>query len=74
MILRFGDIVENGWAGEGNPYKIGIVVKSGKVISCTDGKGHFWLFDNDKRLKLTKVGALDMTPYNKSLNDQLITG
>jgi len=64
--LKFGDIVKNEWASEDNPQRIGILVRSsGRMISCTDGKGHFWEFNNDKHSRLIKIGSLDMQPYDR---------
>lgn len=54
-ILKFGDIIENGWAAENNPNKFGIVVKArGHSINCTDGKGRFWdlVFDKETKIKI----------------------
>jgi hypothetical protein len=53
--LKFGDIIENGWASERNPSKIGIVVKArGHSINCTDGLGNFWdlVFDTGAKIKI----------------------
>lgn len=54
-VLKFGDVIENGWAGENNPNKFGIVVKArGHSINCTDGKGRFWdlVFDFSTKIKI----------------------
>lgn len=54
-VLKFGDIIENGWASERNPSKFGIVVKArGHTINCTDGSGLFWdlVFDPGTKIKL----------------------
>lgn len=53
--LKFGDIIENGWASERNPTKLGIVVKAREhSINCTDGLGKFWdlVFDAGTKIKL----------------------
>lgn len=53
--LKFGDIIENGWASERNPTKFGIVVKArGHSINCTDGAGKFWdlCFGWDTKIKI----------------------
>jgi hypothetical protein len=55
LILKFGDIIENGWASEKNPNKFGIVVKArGHSINCTDGEGRFWdlVFDAGTKIKI----------------------
>lgn len=54
-VLKFGDIIENGWASEKNPSKFGIVVKArGHSINCTDGLGRFWdlVFDAETKIKI----------------------
>ena len=41
--LVFGDPVTNVCAGEGNPYRQGYFVRTGKdCVECTDKKGGFW--------------------------------
>lgn len=41
--LKFGDIIENGFASEDNPRRISIVVKARKhSINCTNGKDDYW--------------------------------
>jgi hypothetical protein len=53
--LKFGDIIENGWASENNPNKFGIVVKArGHSINCTDGAGSFLdlCFDFTTKIKI----------------------
>lgn len=53
MKYKFGDIVINHSAGESNPHKRGIVVRTGVKtgrlnpgpwVECTDGKGEFWTY------------------------------
>jgi hypothetical protein len=64
--LRFGDIIENGYASEDNPRRLAIIVKArGHSINCTDGKGDYWdlLFDPKARIKL----------HGTALNPQLFT-
>ena len=54
-VLKFGDIIENGWASEKNPMKFGIVVKArGHSINCTDGQELFWdlVFDYSTKIKV----------------------
>lgn len=54
-VIKFGDIIENGWAYEDNPRRISIVVKPRAFsIHCTDGKGEFWdlLFDPTSKIKI----------------------
>jgi hypothetical protein len=52
--LKFGDIIENGWASEDNPRRFGIVVNPRAFsIQCTD-KIIFWdlLFSPDSKIKV----------------------
>jgi hypothetical protein len=65
--FKFGDIIENGWAGEGNPRKRGIYLRSfhrsGRMnpghhveLQHEDGKrSEFLIADDDK---LVKVGTI----------------
>lgn len=64
---KFGDLLENGWAGEGNPRRIGIFVRTlirtgrlnpGRYFVMTDGKGDFWEQGAESDHKLTKVGTV----------------
>ena len=69
--LKFGDIIENGWASEQNPNKFGIVVKAREhSINCTDGKGRFWdlLFYTGTKIK-THGNVLNDN-YGKVKNEQ----
>ncbi|MEL7628734.1 hypothetical protein AAGW04_06980 [Pectobacterium aroidearum] len=34
MKVKIGDIVENGWAGDGNPHKRMIYIGNGKYLCC----------------------------------------
>lgn len=61
--FRFGDIIENGWASEGNPYRIGIFVRhKNKTIELTDGKGKFWEVIHDKEHRNIRLGSLCENP------------
>lgn len=65
--LKFGDIVENGWASEDNPIRTGIFIRFRKIphgqmnagyqASLTDGKGRFWETSAGKENKLRKIGS-----------------
>lgn len=56
---RFGDIIDNHWAGEKNPHRFGIFLKaghtphgrmnSGRWWECTDGKRASWRLPVDDR-------------------------
>lgn len=53
--LKFGDIIENGYASSENPRRISIVVKArAHTINCTNGEGDFWdlVFDAGSKIKL----------------------
>lgn len=55
LSLKFGDIIENGWASENNPNKFGIVVKARlHSINCTDGGNRFWdlILDHVSKIKV----------------------
>jgi hypothetical protein len=57
--LKFGDIVENGWASVNNPTRFGIVVRvNRKDIDLTDGEGKFWKLCFDKESKITIRGSI----------------
>lgn len=56
--MKFLDIVENGWASEDNPHRVGIFIrKSGHHFQMTDGKGDFWLNAGNNK-KLIVIGNL----------------
>ena len=67
--MKFGDIVDNGYASDDNPTKYGIVIYSRGArqggIRMTDGKGKFWTVDPHDRIKV--VGRIDLTAYKKIL-------
>jgi len=68
----FGDVIENGWASDANPTRIGFFVREftrtgrlnpGVTWEITDGKGKFWEFkpkdiSEGGRLKVTSRTAL----------------
>lgn len=65
---KFGDLVENGWASEGNPTRRGFFVREfrrtgrlnpGLTWEITDGKGKFWEF---KPSVIAEGGRLTVTP------------
>ncbi len=71
MRFKFGDLVENGWASDDNPTRVGVFVRRGcrtgrmnpgPYAVLTDMKGKFWeVFVRDDS-KLTIVGnVLDPT-------------
>lgn len=61
--FKFGDIIENGWAGEGNPYRVAIFVRHKKnTIEMTDGKGKFWETYHDKDNRNTRLGSVFENP------------
>lgn len=64
--LKFGDIVENGWASIRNPIRFGIVIEvKVKTIRMTDGKDRFWELCFDAQTKLKLYGNIT----NKTLDD-----
>jgi hypothetical protein len=61
--LKFGDLIENGWASEDNPHRTGYFVehkwiKTGKhsrskLLRLTNRKGDFWeVYADSMKLKL----------------------
>lgn len=57
--FEFGDIIENGWADESNPTKIGIFIRhKRKTIELTDGKSMFWEVYHDLGSKNKKIGTI----------------
>ena len=57
--FQFGDIIENGWAGEKNPTRISIFVGHKKnTIEVTDGKGDFWEIYHNKENRNTRIGSI----------------
>ena len=61
--FKFGDIIENGWAGEKNPTKIGIFVRhKRRTIELTDGKGKFWEVMHNKDHRNTRIGSIYENP------------
>jgi len=69
--LKFGDIIVNHWAGNGNPHKQGVFVRNKKqTIELTDMKGNFWESYNDKEAKLEKIGNIfdDKTSKKQGFN------
>lgn len=55
--LKFGDIVINGWAGDENPRRKGIVVEmEERKVRLTDGKGNYWWLINDDGAKFVIIG------------------
>ena len=62
--LKFGDMIENGYAGDGNPNKRGYFVRTirrtgklnpGKFLLATNGRGKFWEIWWGEDHKITKI-------------------
>ncbi|WP_342512826.1 hypothetical protein MKY34_19815 [Sporosarcina sp. FSL K6-1522] len=57
--FKFGDIIENGWAGEKSPYRVAIFVRHKKgTIEMTNGKGEFWETVHDRINRNTRLGSI----------------
>ena len=70
MSFKFGDIVINEWASDSNPYKVLIFVKNhGKTITCFHRKGGRVTFENDKSLRLIKVGELNFDMWDSTIKE-----
>ncbi len=67
-VMKFGDIVINEWAGEGNPQKVLLIVHYGKAVTCLSRKGARLTFRNDKDLRLTKIGELKLTDWDNFIS------
>lgn len=73
--LKFGDVIENGYASEDNPRRTAIVVKArGHSINCTDGNGDFWdlLFDAQSKIKLHGTALIQPARLSQNENKQTI--
>ncbi len=68
--MKFGDIVINEWAGDRNPEKVLLIINHGKMVTCLSRKGKKVCFYNDKHLRLTKVGELEFSSWNKFIAEQ----
>ncbi len=71
MGFKFGDKIENGWASEKNPRRVGVFVKygrrtgrmnSGKYALITDMKGDLWESPVGEGHRLSVVGTVLATP------------
>lgn len=66
--MKFGDLVINEWAGDANPHKILMFVrKTPRRIYCVARDGDSVEFFNDKNLKLTQVGNLDLSHWDSRI-------
>lgn len=64
--MKLGDILINGWAGDSNPQKVLIFIRSTrKYVICLSLQGHEVVFYNDDKLRLTKAGSLDLSAWQK---------
>lgn len=66
--MKFGDLVINEWASNANPHKVLMFVrKTQRLIYCVAIDGEEVMFHNDKELKLTQVGNLDLTHWQSRI-------
>ena len=61
--FSFGDIIENGYASDDNPHKLGIFLRYSKcrnalTIYLTNGNGSFWHTMDDNHSKNKTVGSI----------------
>lgn len=71
--VKFGDIIENGYASKDNPRRTSIVVKArDHSINCTDGNGDFWdlLFDAQSKIKLHGTALTEPARLSQNENKQ----
>ena len=57
----FGDLIENGWASESNPTRVGFFVRMRRcqglpAVETTDGLGKFWNVFADPKHKMKRIG------------------
>ena len=61
--MKIGDIVNNPYAGKGNPYKISMFIGwSGKYRKCLCSDGHISKYDKDINLEV-----VDHIPFKDQL-------
>lgn len=64
--MKLGDIVRNEWAGQRNPQKVLMFIRrTGRTIYCLALDGREVQFYNDKVLRLTKIGTLDLDTWRQ---------
>lgn len=77
---KFLDLVENHWASEENPHRIGIFIRKGnrtgrlnpgQFLAFTDGKGGFWEIGNRKGHKMVIIGNLIANQVREARIDEL---
>lgn len=73
-MYKLGDIVRNEWASNDNPTKVGVVTKSTRrrvYVLTLDGDVNY--YNNDKDLRLTVIGSLDFTEWERLSNETAAT-
>ena len=72
-MFKFGDVIENGWAGDGNPTKYGYFIQTkqntgrlnpGRYVVLTDGKGKVWEVVACDKLRKTGARFPEQLPRN----------
>ena len=62
--MKYGDIIRNNHAGENNPHRIGVFIKSVKgYIMLSNLNGDVWKTINDKESNFTIIGKAEMRYY-----------
>ncbi len=57
--VKFGDIVENHYASERNPHRIGVFIRRiGSNLQLTNMEGDFWDLYNDSESKTVIIGSI----------------
>ena len=71
--MKFGDIIENEWAGAGNPTKkLMIICHRGKYSNLVAGNGEIleiYKYDVIKSEKFKKVGEIDLSEIKNFYNE-----
>ncbi len=70
MGLAFGDVVVNEWAGNRNPQKVLMVRKmTQRHAHCVALDGSTVTFHNDKDLRLTRIGTLNLSRWRAKADE-----
>ncbi len=60
--FKFGDIIENGWAGDKNPHKVAMFIKHKKNTILMTGDGDVWEQYHDKENRNKRIGSIFENP------------
>lgn len=60
--FKFGDIIENGWAGPRNPHRVAMFIKHKKNTILMTAKGEVWEQFHDKDNRNKRIGSIFENP------------